>query len=97
MRNWIGNDSSARNHHGVVPLSESPLRIRLSWKRGPNDPTRLVGEFDLDLRALLSDGYVREERGTPGSIRLRFYHGMDGMIYVQTNAKGPALWIGKVL
>lgn len=33
----------------MSPLSESPLRLRLSWKKSPNDPARLVGIFDLDL------------------------------------------------
>src|SRR6266576_3844535 len=84
MRNWTGNDRSARNHNGVVHLSESPLRICLSWKRSPRDPARLVGEFDLDLHDLLAKGFVRTEKRKPGAIRLRFYHGLDGVIYVQT-------------
>jgi hypothetical protein len=60
-RNWTGNDESARNHHNKVPLSESPLRVRLSWKKGPKDSARLVGIFDLDLKQLLKAGYVRYE------------------------------------
>ena len=42
-RDWTGNDESARNHNGKVRLSESPLRLRLSWKKGPKDSARLVG------------------------------------------------------
>ena len=34
-RDWTGNDESSRNHHDKVDLSESPLRVGLSWKRSP--------------------------------------------------------------
>jgi hypothetical protein len=58
-RNWTGNDESRRNHVGVVYLSESSLRLKLSWKEGRNSPVHLIGVFDLDLRHLLEGGYVR--------------------------------------
>ncbi len=56
----------------------------------------MVGEFVFDLSDLLARGYVRKEGSKSGAIRLRFYHGTDDVIYVQTNSKGPALRIGKV-
>jgi hypothetical protein len=95
MRNWTGNDRSARTHNGVVYLSESPLKLHLSWKSGPSNPARLVGEFNLDLHGLLAKGFVRSEKSKPGAIRLRFYHGLDDMIYVQTKRNGPMLPLGK--
>lgn len=96
-RDWTGNDKSARNHHGVVDLHESPLRLRLSWRRSPCDPAQLIGVFDLDLPGLLAGHYVRVEPGTRNGIRLRFYHGSDDVIYIQANRDGPGMPIGKVL
>ena len=55
QRDWTGNDESARNHHGVVYLNESPLRLRLSWKKSPNDSAKFIGVFRLDLRKLLAE------------------------------------------
>jgi hypothetical protein len=74
-RDWTGNDGSHRNHNGKVRLSESPLRLRLSWKKGPNDSAHLVGVFDLDLKQLLREGYIRYEPKSENEIRLRFYLG----------------------
>jgi hypothetical protein len=95
-RDWTGNDESARNHHGRVDLSESPLRLRLSWKKSPKDSAHLIGVYDLDLRQLLSAGYVRVEPKTQNEIRLRFYHGRDGIIYIQVNSKESGLPIGRI-
>jgi hypothetical protein len=96
-RDWTGNDESARNHHGKVPLSESPLRLRLSWKKGPKDSARLVGIFDLDLKQLLKAGYIRYEPMSENEVRLRFYHGWDNVVYIQANSKEQELAIGRVL
>ena len=94
-RDWTGNDRSARNHNGVVRLNESPLRLRLSWKESPNDPVRRIGIFELDLRKLLAERYVRIEPRVRDAIRLRFYHGMDDVIYIQTNNGGIGLPVGE--
>ena len=95
-RDWTGNDKSARNHHGVVSLRESPLRLRLNWKGSPDATVKLVGIFDLDLPKLLADGYVRLETGMQDSIRLRFYHSTDDLIYIQTNNEGRGLPVGEI-
>jgi len=95
-RDWTGNDESARNHNSVVRLSESPLRLRLSWKRGPNDQARLIGVFDLDLPGLLAARHVRLEPSAPNSVRLRFFHGTDEVIYIQVNSQTPGLPIGRM-
>jgi len=95
-RDWTGSDESYRNHNGKVALSESPLRLRLSWKKSPKDSARLIGIFDLDLRGLLEAGYIRPEPKSENEVRLRFYHGSDNVIYVQVNLKEPRLPIGRV-
>jgi hypothetical protein len=95
-RDWTGNDESDRNHNGRIRLSESPLSLRLYWKKSPKDSARLVGIFDLDLRRLLQAGYIRFEPKSENEIRLRFYHGWDNVIYIQVNLKEPGLPIGRV-
>jgi len=95
VRRWTGNDRNARIHHGVVFLSESPLKMHLSWKQFPEAPACFIGEFDLDLYELLAEGLVRLESGRPEAVRLRFYHGFDDVIYIQTCAKNPGRPIGK--
>jgi hypothetical protein len=73
------------------------MRLRLSWKRSPNDPVHLIGVFDLDLRKLLADGYVRVEPKTEEKeIRVRFYHDADGVIYIQTKMGEPKLPVGRM-
>jgi hypothetical protein len=95
-RNWTGNDESARSHHGKVALSESPLRLRLSWKKGPKDSARLVGVFDLNLKQLLKAGYIRVEPKSKDEVRLRFYHDLNNVVIIQVNSKEQGLTIGKV-
>jgi hypothetical protein len=96
QRDWTGNDESARNHHGVVSLNESPLRLRLSWKKSSKDAAKSIGVFHLDLRKLLAEQYVRIEPRGQDAVRLRFYHSPADVIYIQTNLRGPALPVGKV-
>ena len=95
-RDWTGNDESARNHHNRVSLNESPLKLRLSWKRTPKDSSHLIGIYELDLRRLLEAGFVRVEPKTGNEIRLRFYHGHDNLIYIQVNSNEPGLPIGSM-
>ncbi len=77
-------------------MSESPLRLRLSWRKSKHDFAHLIGVFDLGLRNLLEAGYVRLEPRSEDEIRLRFYHDWDNMIYIQVNNKGPRLPVGRV-
>ena len=44
-RDWTGNDKSGRQHHGKVNLNSSPMKLRLSWKRSPDDPIHLIWYF----------------------------------------------------
>ena len=95
-RNWTGNDQTKRERHDVVRLDESPLRLCLSWKTGTKETAKPIGVFVLDLRKLLEEEYVRDEPGKEeeGGIRLRFYHALDNVIYIQVNGKVPALPVG---
>ena len=93
-RRWAGNDDSARNHNGVVRLSESPLTLALSWRSARKKPAAFVGCFRLDLHQLLTSGLVRIERR--GEVRLRFIHDHDGKIYLQSRLNGPRFVLGKV-
>lgn len=95
-REWTGNDESQRNHNGKVPLSETPLRLRLSWKKGPNDSAHLVGIFDLDLKQLLEAGYIRYDANSESNVRLRFYHDWDNLVYIEVKSIQPRLPIGRV-
>lgn len=95
-RDWTGNDETARNYHNKLPLSESPLRLRLSWKKGPKDSARLVGIFDLDLKQLLKAGYIRYEPKSEDEVRLRFYHDWDNVVKIQVNSKEKGFPIGRV-
>jgi hypothetical protein len=95
-REWTGNDESQRNHNGKVPLSETPLRLRLSWKKGPNDSAHLVGIFDLDLKQLLRAGYIRYDANSESDVRLRFYHDWDNLVYIEVKSIQPRLPIGRV-
>lgn len=93
-RTWTGNDESYRNHNGKVRLSESPLTINLSWKKSPREPIYFIGTFELELKRLLEDDYIRLEANSSNEIRLRFYHDRDNKIYIQTSSKELRLPIG---
>jgi hypothetical protein len=96
-RKWRGTDEEGLNtHHGVVPLSESPVDMRLRWRRSSSAPTSVIGCFRLDLEGLLGESYVRKEESRPGHVRLKFVHDHnDDCIYVQKDRGAPALYVGR--
>jgi hypothetical protein len=97
-RNWTGNDArAARDYFDRVRLDESPLVLRLSWRRDRHTPSRLVGVFRLDLHALLRDGYVYVPDNHPKEVVLRFLHTPSDEIQIVRNQRSPALTIGKVV
>lgn len=83
-RNWVLNDATNANYHGVVHLGESPLYLHLSWRRSARDPVHFVGIFRLDLPGLLQKGYVRPEPkdSTGPEIRLRIVRAKNGDFYI---------------
>jgi hypothetical protein len=80
-RRWNGNDTSARNHHGLVPISESPFDIALYWRTSAAANPQLVGFYRLNLANLQAEGYIGPTKD--GKVRLRFYHDTDDCIYVE--------------
>ena len=97
-RRWVLRDDNEQQYHGRVPLIEDPLLVDLYWKADSRGREQLVGLYMLHLTELLKGGYVRPESDSPGEpeIRLRFYRGDRGVVYVQAKADQPALPIGVV-
>lgn len=95
-RDWTGNDEKGkRSHHDRnVSLNEGLLRLRLSWKESSDAPVHFIGVFELDLRKLLAANYICISSESQDKVRLRFYHGLDDVIYIQVNNDGPGLPIG---
>ena len=97
-RRWVLRDDNGQEYHGRVSLSEDPLLLELCWKADSRGREQLVGLYKLRLAELLNGGYVRPESDSPGEseIRLRFYRGDRGVVYIQAKADRPALPIGVV-
>jgi hypothetical protein len=97
-RRWVLRDDNQQQYHGVVPLSERPLYVELYWKANARGREQLVGAYRLHLDELLAQGYVRRERGDApdDEVRLRFFRGDRGVVYIQARAEGPALAVGTV-
>ncbi len=93
-RRWCGNDESARQHHGVVALSESPLVLELNWRASKSAAKKRVCLVRLELPWLLGQGLVRREDAKHE--RLRFFHDRDGKVYIQQNLDGPRYLIGRI-
>ena len=79
-RRWTGNDASQRNHIGLIPPGENPVFLELRWKKNKNAPEKLVGGFEINVKALAKEGYLAP--ASADGIRLRFIHGSDGYIYI---------------
>jgi hypothetical protein len=92
-RNWVGNDDSQRNQHGVVALSESPILLSLSWRESKDQPAKAVGTFRLHLDVLLANRLIRVE--DERSVRVRFFHDDDGNIYLQSKLSEPRVLVGR--
>jgi hypothetical protein len=94
LRRWNGNDASGRQHHARVPLAETPMFLKLSWRKNRNAPALHVADLKLDLPGLLAGHYVR--RDGEGHIRLRFFHDESGEVCIQTKSGEPRLVVGRV-
>ena len=93
-RRWCGNDDSARAHHGIVALAETPLVLELSWRASKAARKALVCRLRLDLARLLAERLVRAEDAK--QVRLRFFHDHDGKVYIQVKQDAPRFLIGRV-
>jgi len=97
-RRWVIRDDNQQHYQGIVRLSESPLYLELLWKANARGREQQVGNYRLDLAALLARGYIRyEPDGVPGdTVRLRVVRGERGVVSIQYRSDGPALAIGTV-
>ena len=96
-RRWVLRDDNQQHYHGVLSLDEDPVYLELHWKANARAQAQLVGSYRLHLAPLLAAGYVRRERNdTPAGVRLRFYRGNRGVVYIQVRDDQPALPIGVV-
>jgi hypothetical protein len=97
-RRWVVRDDNQQHYHGVISLDEDPLYVELRWKATVRGQEQVVGTFRLHLARLLAAGYVRRERDdqTSRDVRLRFYRGERGVVYIQESLDRPALPIGVV-
>ena len=93
-RNWTGNDRVSRHYFGRVRLNESPLRIKLYWKADDKAPRKLIGAYQIDLKSLLEEGYIRRVTGSQKEVILRFQRANSGEIQIAINREGRALKIG---
>ena len=91
-REWTGNENSDDQHHGLVSLNESPLRLRLLWQSSDSRETVEVGTFKINLRGLVAKEHAQQKAGL--KVRLRFVRSPDGVISIQANDSGPALDVG---
>lgn len=91
VRLWTLNDEQG-HYHGVVDLSESPLLLKLSWRRTADGQVMPVGVYRLDLRGLLDAGFIRTEptRGR-NKVRVRVVRGSDGTFGLQARSGAPYL------
>ena len=91
-RRFTLRDDNAQHYHRRMRLIESPVYISLAWRADAQSPVHSLGLFRLDLRRLLSEGYIRPDGpSSDDDVRLRFYRANNGMIYLQRKHGAPAL------
>ena len=98
VRRWVLRDDNQQQYHGRLRLQNEPLYLELRWKPDARGGEQVVGTFRLHLRPLVEAGYARTEGEATDAeeIRLRFYRGERGVIYIQTRDDGPRLPVGIV-
>jgi hypothetical protein len=91
-RRFTLRDDNAQHYHREMRLLETPVYIQLAWRSTAESQVHSLGMFRLDLRGLLSAGFIRLERPTSNeTVRVRFYRANNGTIYLQTKLGSPAL------
>jgi len=98
VHHWVLRDDNQRHYHGRLRLADDPVYLELRWKPSARGQEQLVGTFRLHLRRLASAGYVRpeSERTSDDEIRLRFFRGDRGVIYIQAHEDQSGLPVGVV-
>lgn len=85
-------DDNAQHYHRRMLIIQSPVYVKLAWRATAMSQVHSLGVFRLDLRGLLSAGYIRRERPNwEGEVRVRFYRANNGVIYLQSKRGSPAL------
>jgi predicted DNA binding CopG/RHH family protein len=92
-RRWTGNDANQRNHSGRIPPGENPVYLELRWKKDKYAAETPVGCFRIDVLALRRNGYLAEDPA--GGIRLKFFHEMDGTVYLGRGIKRKKIPVGR--
>lgn len=98
VRRWVLRDDNQRHYHGQVSVAEDPVYLELRWKPNTRGQEQVVGTFRLHLARLAAAGYIRPEGegAKADQLRLRFYRGERGVVYIQARQDDPALPIGVV-
>lgn len=98
QRRWVIRDDNEQHYHGRISLDEDPLYLELAWKADARSQEQLVGHYRLHLAELLDADYVRKESDRPdeNDIRLRFYRGDRGVVYIQRRNDRRGLAVGTV-
>ena len=92
-RRWTGNYDTDHHYHIAIPVDNDPLYFHLFWRRGSIAPAEFVGTYTINIKGLLSEGYIREDG--INKVRLRICHSDDNLLYVQTKSGKPSLAIGR--
>ena len=77
-----------------VRLSESPLCMKVWWKRGHHNASYLIGTFLLDLNAMLLHQIVSSAPGHPGEVILQLQCTANGDIEISKGTTNARLKIG---
>ena len=95
-REWTLNERVNGNVFGRVRRNESPLRMRLYWKRDDIAHRQFVGAYEIDLRALVNTGYARDLNNNEEEVLLRFQSD-NRCIQIATSRTAEALLIGNLI
>ena len=91
-RRFTLRDDNAQHYHREMLIIESPVYVKLAWRATAKSQVHSLGTFRLDLRGLLSAGYIRRERpNLEDAVRVRLFRANNGTIYLQSKQGSPAL------
>ena len=90
-REWNFRDDNNQNFFGDIPESQQTISLALNWKPDARSDARLVGLYRIDLRLLLSEGFVRKSKR---GVNLRFQRTGE-IIEIAVDRESPALVISR--
>ena len=89
-REWNFREDNNQHFYGDIPYNQKIITLTLNWKADKSSSPKLVGKYQIDLPALLDEGFVQE--GSKG-IKLRFQSTGDA-IEIAIDRNSPALRVG---